>query len=417
MDKITFLVILSAALIALDLYNFYGFNSLTKMVKLTQSIYLGLSFFSYASLIFLMFSNNNGGEFSISESTNLLIGFVFSVFVFKILFAGGLILHDGGRVIIAGIQYVKGALGYFDESQVFLPMRNASLTMFGLVVAIIPFISMIYGITKGKYQYTVHKIEIKLPHLPEIFDGFKIVQISDIHSGSFDSKDKVLLGIDMINDLQPDIVCFTGDLVNSEKDEIIPFIDLFASIKARDGKYAVLGNHDYVGIYRSSNPQLYTADLFRYFEMMGFELLNNEHRILTKDGESLNLIGVENWGESRWFPKEGDIEKATEGLSSDAVNILLSHDPTHWGNIVKELPFHVDLTLSGHTHGFQFGVKWANFEWSPASLRYKHWAGLYREGSKYLYVNRGFGFLGFPGRVGMWPEITEITLKKDLSAL
>ncbi len=416
MDRVLFLIITASVFIALDIYNFYGFKSLLKGAKLSQHIYLAVTIFSYLALVFMIFYVRNKGEYIISENTNLLSGFIFAVFVFKFVFGSALIIHDGGRLIVAAFQYIKSSWIDVGTSQVFFPTRNASVTMFGLVVAVIPFLSMMYGITKGKYQYTVHKIEIELPHLPEAFDGYKIVQISDIHAGSFDSKAKVKLGIDKINALSPDIVCFTGDLVNTDKDEIKPYIDIFSAIEAKDGKFAVLGNHDYMGIYRSKTPNIYKADLYKSFDLMGFDLLNNENRILTKDGQSINLIGVENWGESKWFPKEGDLDKASNGLSSDAVNILLSHDPTHWEKIVKDHPFHVDLTLSGHTHGFQFGVKWANFEWSPAQLRYKYWAGLYLEGTKYLYINRGFGFLGFPGRVGMWPEITEITLKKKKKA-
>lgn len=413
MDRIIFFGIVVGLFLLLDIYNFLGLKSMLKAVKFTQSAYLIVSIFSYAALIYMIIYTTQKGSHISQEYINLINGFVFAVFVFKLIFGSILLIHDSARFIIVGVQYMKGWMGYMDGGQVFLPERNAPFTMFGLMIAGIPFLGMMYGITKGKYQYTVQQIKIEMPHLPDAFEGYKIVQISDVHSGSFDSKDKVSLGIDMINSLNANIVVFTGDLVNSDKDEIDPYISLFADIKAQEGKYAVLGNHDYMGLYRSKTPEAYQKDLYNKFDLMGFDLMNNEHRVIEKEGETINLIGVENWGDSRWFPKEGDLDVSIKGLSSEDVNILLSHDPTHWEKIVKDHPFKVDLTLSGHTHGFQFGVKWANFEWSPAQFRYKYWAGLYKEGVKSLYINRGFGFLGFPGRVGMWPEITEIILTKD----
>lgn len=412
MDRIIFLAIVAGLFLLLDVYNFMGMKSLAKAVRLSQTAYVVASLFSYTALIYMIFYNIRQANHLSHETVNLINGVIFAIVVFKFIFGAFLLLHDGTRLLMAGFHYVKGWMGYMRPDEVFLPDRNAPMTMLGLMAAGIPFLSMMYGITKGKYQYTVQKVEIELPHLPEAFDGYKIVQISDVHSGSFDSKEKVKLGIDMINSLDAHIVVFTGDLVNSDKDEIDPYIPLFADISARDGKFAVLGNHDYMGVYRSKTPDAYKMDLYQKFEDMGFDLMNNEHRRLEKNGQTIHLIGVENWGDSRWFPKEGDLDAAVDGLSSDHVNILLSHDPTHWEKIVRDHPFKVDLTLSGHTHGFQFGIKWADFQWSPAQFRYKYWAGLYNENARYLYINRGFGFLGFPGRVGMWPEITEITLTR-----
>lgn len=412
MDRIIFFSVVVSLFLALDFYNVMGLKSLSKAVKFTQTLYVVVSIFSYTALVYMILYNLNHGHHLSHEVVNLVNGILFAIVVFKFIFGAFLLVHDGARLLMAGFHYVKGMMGYMSADEVFLPERKAPMTMLGLMAAGIPFLSMMYGITKGKYQYTVQKIEVELPHLPETFDGYKIVQISDVHSGSFDSKEKVQTGIDMINQLNPDIVVFTGDLVNSDKDEIDPYISLFADIKAQDGKFAVLGNHDYMGMYRSSKPSEYRMDLHQKFDDMGFDLLNNEHRRLEKNGEIIHLIGVENWGDSRWFPKEGDLDAAVNGLSHDKVQILLSHDPTHWEKIVRDHAFPVDLTLSGHTHGFQFGVKWADFQWSPAQFRYKYWAGLYKENNKHLYINRGFGFLGFPGRVGMWPEITEIILTK-----
>ncbi|MBK9741427.1 MAG: metallophosphoesterase, partial [Saprospiraceae bacterium] len=226
--------------------------------------------------------------------------------------------------------------------------------------------------------------------------------------------DKVRKGIEKINELKADVVCFTGDLVNSEKDEIDPYIEIFSEIEAKYGKLATLGNHDYYGHYDKNDPQaekVYFEDFFSKFKKMGFDLLNNENRSITKDGETIHIVGVENWGAGHWFPKKGDLAKATENLDGNGFKILMSHDPTHWDEKVLNFPKKMDLTLSGHTHGFQFGFQMPGFKWSPAQYRYKKWLGLYQEDDKYLYVNRGFGFLGFPGRVGMWPEITLIELQ------
>ncbi|MBC7886017.1 MAG: metallophosphoesterase [Saprospiraceae bacterium] len=385
--------------------------------KLFVWVYVAISCFGYFSAIqlYLYFINGMGGVKT--ELFNFMSGFVFTLLITKLLFSSILLVQDVFRLLIGSFHYILSLLNITNAQDIpFIPERRRFVATAGTLIAGIPFFSMLYGITKGKYQYTVEKITLTFKDLPKNFDGFRLVQISDIHSGSFDNKDKIIPGIEMINALKPDIVCFTGDLVNSEKEEIDPYIDIFSKIEARYGKYAILGNHDYYGSYNRSDSnaeQLYFNDFFNRYTKMGFDLLNNAKRSISIGGESINLIGVENWGAGRWFPKKGDLNLATTEVNSDDFNILLSHDPTHWDEKVLSYQKHIHLTLSGHTHGFQFGFQLPGFKWSPAQYRYKRWLGLYEENEKFLYINRGFGFLGFPGRVGMWPEITLIELKRS----
>jgi len=339
---------------------------------------------------------------------NFYLGMFLTAFAAKITFTFFMFLQDLPRVF-------AGIYNFFvhNDKASYFPSRRRALTTIATGIAAIPFFGMLYGVTKGKYKYTVSSLSLNFKNLPQSFDGYKIVQISDIHAGSFDSKEKVMRGIDMINALDADAVFFTGDLVNSSKDEIDPYIDVFAQIKAKDGVFAVLGNHDYYGLYdvKESDKDAYWDNFFDKYKRMGFDLLNNESRSIERNGELLRIVGVENWGAGRWFPKEGDLDKALDNVAKDDFCVLLSHDPTHWEEKVLPHSKSIDLTLSGHTHGFQFGINIPGFKWSPAQYRYKRWIGLHEEQDQKLYINKGFGFLAFPGRVGMWPEITEIVLK------
>ncbi len=420
MGRIVFISIVSLIFIALDLYVYHGMASVFaqgKWGKFYKTVYIGLIAFSYFSIIYVYWQFSFGNAGYRTELFNFLSGFIFTVLVTKLLFSAMLFLQDGGRFLVGSFRYVVSLFTEIDDAKtVFIPERRHFFTSLATITAGIPFFGMLYGITKGKYLYTVEKITLAFDDLPAVFDGFKIVQISDVHSGSFDNIDKVKSGIDKINTLDADIVCFTGDLVNSEKEEIDPYIEIFAAIEAKYGKFAILGNHDYYGTWDRNNiqaEQSYFQDFFNKYKKMGFDLLNNENRQITIEGQHINIIGVENWGAGRWFPKRGDLDKATSTITKNGFNLLMSHDPTHWDEKVLQHSQHIHLTLSGHTHGFQFGFQMPGFKWSPAQYRYKKWLGLYQEREKYLYVNRGFGFLGFPGRVGMWPEITVIELKKS----
>ena len=420
MGRAVFVVFVALAFIILDVYTYYGMNGVFgqgRFSKIFKFLYWGISAFTYFSIFQLLLYSISTQTQHRSEFFNFMGGFVFTIFVTKLLFGIIMLLQDSGRVFVGAYLYVSNMMMESDHSSTsFLPERRQFITTMGTFMAGIPFFSMLYGITKGKYQYTVEKITLTFKDLPGAFDGFRVVQISDIHAGSFDNKEKVRTGIKKINDLNPDIVCFTGDLVNAQKEEIDPYVDIFGEIKAKYGKYATLGNHDYYGDYNRNSKEeekAYFDDFFVKYKKMGFDLLNNENRTITIDNESIQLVGVENWGAGRWFPKKGDLDIATSSINDDQFSILMSHDPTHWDEKVLPHKKHMHLTLSGHTHGFQFGFQMPGFKWSPAQYRYKKWLGLYQDGEKYLYVNRGFGFLGFPGRVGMWPEITLIELRRE----
>ncbi|UCE95082.1 MAG: metallophosphoesterase [Flavobacteriaceae bacterium] len=351
---------------------------------------------------------------TVEWAPNLAIGFFFAFMVVKILLVLLFLIEDVFRYLTFFVLFFRNFLNS-KSGAISRPGRRAFIRKAGFIVAAIPFTSMLYGITKGKYNFRVNTLKLSFDNLPKAFEGFRIVQISDIHSGSFDDASAIFEGVEMINQQQPDLILFTGDLVNNDSREIVPFIEDFKRLKAPYGVYSVLGNHDY-GDYKKwdsiadkeENMQL----LYNYQQQMGFELLNNENAIIEKGGDRLGIYGVENWG-NKPFPQRGDLDKALEGNRDMEFKILLSHDPTHWNKKVIDHPEHFDLTLSGHTHGMQFGVEIPGFKWSPIKYIYPQWAGLYEKSKQYLYVNRGFGFLGFPGRVGIWPEITVIELARN----
>ena len=297
----------------------------------------------------------------------------------------------------------------------YLPSRRKFVSTIALGLAAIPFTSLLYGMYKGRYNYKVLKYALEFDDLPEAFHGYTLTQISDIHSGSFSDEEKVKYAVDLVNQQKSDIILFTGDLVNNLAEEMQRWKTTFSSLKAADGVYSVLGNHDY-GDYVNWNSQSEKAEnlsqLKQLQKEMGWDLLLNENRTLSKNGEQIKLIGVENWGEGG-FKKAGDLKKASEGVSKEDFKIVMSHDPSHWQSQIKTDERNYQLTLSGHTHGMQFGIEIPGvIRWSPVKYRYENWAGIYEELGRYINVNRGFGFLGYPGRVGIWPEITVIQLKK-----
>ena len=320
----------------------------------------------------------------------------------------------------------------------FLPDRRKFISQTSLILSSIPFLGILHGVLIGKYRYRVINHTLEFDDLPEEFDGFTITQISDIHSGSFDNKEKLEYGVDLINRQKSDVILFTGDLVNNQAEEMEPWIETFKKLKAPMGKYSILGNHDYGDYVPWPSQEAKAANmqrLYKIHEELGFTLLRNENVQLQKPALSgaegpalsgaegpalsgiegvkanIDLIGIENWG--RGFAQYGNLQKAVNNLSDKSFKILMSHDPSHFDEQVKNFPQFIHLTLSGHTHGMQFGIEIPGFiKWSPASLRYPKWAGLYEELGRYLYVNRGFGFLAFPGRVGIWPEITVLELRR-----
>lgn len=290
-------------------------------------------------------------------------------------------------------------------------LKFLNYVAFGM--AAIPFAGFIYGMVKGAFNYTVHRVRVTLPNLPAAFNGFKIVQISDIHSGSFASTTHVEEAVKLIMEQGADVIFFTGDLVNNEAKEMEPFMNVLNRLQAPHGVFSTLGNHDYGDYIRWESPeakQKNLRDLKDIHAQLGWRLLMNEHVPLKKGEDTIAIIGVENWGGNLNFPKYGDLKKAHAGTENYPVKLLLSHDPSHWSKQVIPQFKDIDITFSGHTHGFQMGVEIPGFKWSPSKYIYKEWAGLYTKENQHIYVNRGLGFLGYPGRVGISPEITVMEL-------
>lgn len=328
------------------------------------------------------------------------------LFVSEILFGLILLLADMYRGTF-------GIINWISQHHFLVPLRNPQWVTFGIVVFGLSVLLFLYGILKGKYAYRVIKHTLYFKELPKAFDGFTITQISDVHSGSFSNAKAVQKGIDLIKEQKSDLFVFTGDLVNNKAEEIKPWIGHFSQIKAPYGQFSILGNHDYGDYVKWPNDEVKKTNLAQlksYHHELGFRLLLDEHVELQKDNEKIVLAGIENWGLG--FGERGDLQKALLNTTKEEFKILLSHDPSHWEQQVKNNPSKIHLTLAGHTHGMQFGIEAFGIKWSPVKLRYKHWAGIKEENGRILNVNRGFGFIGFSGRVGIWPEITVIELKQ-----
>ncbi len=290
--------------------------------------------------------------------------------------------------------------------------RSVFMNWLGIGIGGTLFGTLLYGFS-NKYNYQVRKIKLAFENLPAAFKGLKIVHISDIHSGSFQNKEAVQHGVDLIMQQNADLILFTGDLVNDRHEEMNEYINIFNKLKAPMGVFSTLGNHDYGDYINWSSPQAKQKNLEQLKQVhatLGWRLLMNEHVVLNKEKDAIALLGIENWGAKGRFPKYGKMNEAYSGTEKYPFKILMSHDPSHWDAEVRTKYADVDLMLAGHTHGFQFGIENPYFKWSPVQWMYKQWAGLYEEGKQKLYVNRGFGFIGYPGRVGILPEITLIEL-------
>ena len=406
-------------LLALDIYLWYSIKN--EFSKLNQAIrfFLGLLYWiPFAAFIFLI---------SISSIQNVslahppLVSYVFGVTVViyfaKLLTVIFFLLADFYRIILFTIKHARakhtGKPIHHGE-----PMtRGKFLRTIGVATGGLFFSGMVIGMVKWAHDFRVRSVNLRLPDLPWPFEGMRIVQISDLHLGSWASTDPMKEAIEIINDLDADLVLFTGDLVNYSTREAYRFKDTLSNLKARHGVYAILGNHDYgdyVNWPSEADKKANMEDMYNYFDEIGWKLLRNTNEIIEQEGERLAVIGVENWSANHRFPRLGRIEEAMKGTEDVPVRILMSHDPTHWERKISQKYPGIDLTLSGHTHGLQFGVELKRFRWSFAQYIYKYWAGLYQnENSRkaqYLYVNRGLGMIGYPGRVGILPEITLITL-------
>ncbi len=403
----TRLIIISILYILLTVY---GFQAIKTVFKSSWIHYL---FFAIALVVALnmvyQFTTPSEGRV-ISGGRGYAIGFLLSFMAFNLVLVPILIGEDIIRSFIS--VYDK----YFITKESFyLPSRRKFISQIGLGLAAIPFASLLYGMYQGRYNYKVLKYTLHFEDLPEAFDGYKMTHISDIHSGSFDNKEKINYAVDLVNKQKSDVIVFTGDLVNNKASEMYDWKDTFSRLSANDGVFSVLGNHDYgdyVDWATEKDKQDNLNELITIQKEIGFDLLLNESRYIQKDGQKLALVGVENWGKGG-FKKAGDLDKASSNIAAGDFKILLSHDPSHWAEKVIDHDNHYHLTLSGHTHGMQFGIEIPGWiKWSPVKWRYKHWAGIYKEKGQYINVNRGFGYLAYPGRVGIWPEITVIELKK-----
>ena len=401
--------------VLIDVYVFTGVRALTDQLqpsirKMIHGIYWGFTLWSVLTVL-IMYSGLYQSLPAWVRIATILVTFM--LLLTKLFFILFLLIDDFQRLG----QWVYGLFKGNAETVAADTSKSISRSDFllkvGLAVSAIPFVGMTYGILVGAHDYTVRKRKLVLKNLPKAWNGLKIVQLSDIHSGSFYNKAAVERGIELVMKQKPDIIFFTGDLVNNIATEMDDYIDVFAKLSAPLGIYSTLGNHDY-GDYASwETPQAKKDNLNQLIgvhKKMGWDILMNEHRILKKDGAEIAILGIENWGAKGNFPKYGKMHKAYPGTEHVPVKLLLSHDPSHWDAEVLKKYKDIDVMFAGHTHGMQFGIEKGNLKWSPVQWMYDQWAGLYEKQGQYLYVNRGFGFIGFPGRVGMPPEITVMEL-------
>lgn len=400
------LIILFVIIVLLEVYAFQAIKTITKSKVIRYSwLFVSIAVYANFAYVALTYDRTQGQ----TPQFQMAMGILLTVLIPKLVVLIFMFGEDIYRWVLKLISAVTSG------NTTPLAGRRKFISQISLGLAAIPFVSFIYGIVQGKYNYKVLKYQLTFKDLPEAFDGFTITQISDIHSGSFTNKEKIQYGVDLINEQKSDIMLFTGDIVNNKADEMDNWIAVFDKLEAKEGKYSILGNHDYGDYMDWDNPQD-KIDNFQkvkdIHQKIGFDLLLDEHRYLEKDGQKIALLGVENWGKG--FNQAGDLKRASAGIQKEDFKILMSHDPSHWEEKVKKDPFNYQLTLSGHTHGLQMGIEipgW--FKWSPSKYAYKQWAGLYKEAGRVINVNRGFGYHAFPGRVGIWPEITVIELKKS----
>lgn len=406
-------------IILVDLYSFKGLklvlsNLDSKFIKYTiYIIYWIIPLIVIISLLYLRSIQPFDKEPRIFKNFFYLAGFFILFYIPKLIFILFHLTEDIIQIIkwiSSKISSTPDALSTNDNLEI---SRSRFITQLGLIIAAIPFTGILYGITKGRFNFRIENHKIPFTKLPKSFSGFKLIHISDIHIGSFfGHENQVQKGIEIINSQNPDVIVFTGDLVNNFYEELNGWIPILKQLKAKYGKFSILGNHDYGDYFEWENRDEKEQNLNNVknaHNEMGFRLLLNENERIVINGESITISGVENWGLPP-FPQYGNIAKALANTDSE-FKILLSHDPSHWdAEIIEKTD--VDLTLSGHTHGMQFGIEIGNIKWSPVKYKYPRWAGLYQQNSKYLYVNRGFGYIGFPGRIGMPPEITVLELIK-----
>ncbi len=419
MNRLVFISMVALIFIFIDLYIFqalkfitHNFSGLGK--RTLYLVYWGVTLLSLSG--FLIY--NLGGQESLSRGMRTFFFSLLFINYFPKLFGVVFLLVDD--LARAG-RWVWGQLGNASLTPVAssnpsedVISRSEFLVKTSLIATAVPALTMGYGILSGAHDYRIRRVTVTLPNLPASFDGIRIAQISDIHTGSFYNRTAVQGGVDMLLAEKPDMIFFTGDLVNNMAKEVNNYINVFEKVKAPLGVFSTLGNHDYGDYYQWPSMEAKRKNLqnvIQAHQVMGWDLLINEHRMIRQGSDQLAVLGVENWGAGR-FAKYGKLNQAYQGSEEAAVKLLLSHDPSHWDAQVRPMHPDIDVMFAGHTHGFQFGIEVGNFKWSPSQYIYKQWAGLYQKDAQYLYVNRGYGYLVFPGRIGILPEITLMELKR-----
>lgn len=422
--RLTVLILLSTFLLVFDYYCFRAILAVFKKWKPGTRRLFTIAWWSYTTILVVGVFASIYAPLYLTFRSIILVAFFLTV-TCKLVMLPFLLIDDLRRAIIklGRLSKKSSSAVSADETRNISPAlsgvppisRSEFIIKAGLITAAIPLTSLSWGIVSGAYDYKVTRRKLILPNLPKAFDGIKLAQISDIHSGSFYNQKAVLGGVQQLMAEKPDLVFFTGDIVNNVATEMRDYQDIFSKINAPLGVYSVLGNHDYGAYHYGPAPSAAKTknlqDIIKTHKLMGWDLLMNEHRRIQVNGEEIGVLGIENWGMGR-FPRFGKMELATKNTDDLSVKLLLSHDPSHWrGEVLEKYP-QIDAMFSGHTHGMQFGVKTKDFQWSPVQYIYKEWAGLYQEQHQQLYVNVGYGFLGYPGRVGILPEITIFELKR-----
>lgn len=417
-SKVFGFIVFALFFFLIDLYTWQGVKLLVKNTSDQTKRWIAAIYWGYSVSLILFFLAFRFMQVHMEPIVmRFVAALIFSIFIIKLIWTFFLIIDDILRVFRWFTQdIIKPSLPGFESNAEGTGIsRLKFLNYLGLGVAALFFSTALWGVVKGAHNYLVRRRKLVIKDLPDAFEGLKLIQISDIHCGSFWDRKAVEGGIELINAQKPDMIFFTGDLVNDTAKEARPWIDVFEKIKAPMGVFSILGNHDY-GDYvaweskesKEKNFQL----MLQNHKDLGWDLLLDESRIINKDGQKLAVIGVQNWSEKGRFPKYGNLEKAYKQAESAQVKLLLSHDPSHWRAQVLNQKKDIAVQFSGHTHGMQFGVDSRFYRWSPIKYLYKEWIDLYTEGNQSLYVNRGFGYLGYPGRMGIYPEITVFTLTR-----
>ena len=409
------LITLISFLFLLDIYFYRGTSSIVNKIfgnrMIYKAFYWTVSILVYIGIIYIVITYNKKTPSIRFNDQIIYTSLFFVLFISKLIGAVPLIIDD----ILRFFRYLAMSVrtpGHSRDMSRLEFLRKTALLFSGTL-----FSTLIIGMKWGRYNFKKNYQNILIKNWPKKLNNYKIIQISDLHLGSFNDVEEIETVVEIINDENPDMVVFTGDLVNNYYHEAIPYIDALRKIKAKDGKFSILGNHDYCDYVRLKRDSVEWQENFRNIvaieEKAGFDLLLNESRLINTADSQFNIVGIENWGAGN-FNKDGDLDKAMNNVDQHIPTILLSHDPSHWGNVVLKSDHRIDLQLSGHTHGMQFGVEIAGIKWSPVQYRYKEWAGLYQKGESQIYVNRGLGHLGYAGRVGIMPDISILNITNQL---